>query len=205
MSKYRNNKIILKYLKTTLIDSKFDLKYLLVNKYFNFHFEDNYGFGEYPNKGLIRKKIIQLLFEIHDKWKIELDKLNKPYYLAIWLCEPLIIRSEIVCAIDERIELYSNNFLDKSDNVKSIKKESYGKSKNQIERFNWERKNLYEIHGNVDYNWPKNNYKNVADYYKNKRYYKRILKKCSKVLNDKYGKVYYQKIGDVWVGKEKIE
>lgn len=136
--KLHRNKKLLKYLDSTLIDSQLNIEQLLEEHFFNFQFEDNYGFRDYPNKGLIRKRIIELLFEIHDNWKIELDKLNKPYYLAIWLCEPQIISSDVVCAIDERINMYSNDWFDKSEKTNSLLKESYGN--NQFERFTWERK-----------------------------------------------------------------
>lgn len=203
MKQIRNNKLLLKYLESTLEDSQFDLDQLLEEHFFNFQFEDNYGFGNHPNKGLIRKRIIQLLFEIHDRWKIELEKLNKPYYLAIWLCEPQIIRSDVVCAIGERIEMYSNNWFDKSEKDDLIIKEAYGKSQDQFDRFTWERKNSYNTHGFIDYSWPKEKYKNEKQFHKDQRYYNKIKKKCSKVVDEKYGKTYYERIGDVWVGREK--
>ncbi len=201
--KLRRNKKLLKYLDSALVDSKFNLEQLLDDHFFNFHFEDNYGFGDYPNKGLIRKRIVELLFEIHDNWKVELEKLNKPYYLAIWLCESQIIRSDVVCAIDERIDMYTNDWFDKSDKTNSIMKESFGKNQNQFDRFTWERKKLYDTYHNVDYNWPKESYDKIDHYYRDRRYYKRILPKCKKIEEDKYGKIYFREIGDVWVGIEK--
>ncbi len=203
MNKTRNNKKLLKYLESTLDDSQFDLNQLLEEHFFNFQFEDNYGFGDHPNKGLIRKRIVQLLFEIHDRWKIELEKLNKPYYLAIWLCEPQIIRSDVVCAIGERIDMYTDNWFDKSEKDNSIIKEAYGKSQDQFDRFSWERKKLYDTHSPIDYNWTKEQYDNIENYYWDQRYYKKVLPKCKKVEEDKYGKTYYEEVGDVWVGQEK--
>ena len=203
MTKFRNNKKVLKYLESTLEDSKFILQHLLDEHFINFQFEDNYGFGNHPNRGLIRKRIVQLLFEIHDKWKIELEKLNKPYYLAIWLCEPHIMRSEVVCAIDERIELYSDHWFDISEKGSLIRKEAYGQSQHQFDRFNWERKKLYNTHENADYNGLKEQYDKIENYYNDRRYYQRVLPKCKKIEDSKYGKVYYQEVGDVWIGIEK--
>lgn len=203
MPKTRNNKKLLKNLDSTLEDSKFDLEQLLDEHFFNFHFEDTYGFGDFPNKGLIRKRIIQLLFEIHDSWKIELEKLKKPYYLAIWLCEPQIIRSDVVCAIDDRIEMYSASWFENSEKENSIKKEDYGKSQNQFDRFNWERKKLYDTHENIEYNCPIEHYDKIESYYSDQLYDKRVLAKCKKVEDGQYGKIYYQEVGDVWVGIEK--
>jgi hypothetical protein len=201
--KTRNNKLLLKYLDSTLEDSKFNLDQLLDEHFFNFQFDDNYGFYDYPNKGLIRKRIVKLLFEIHDNWKIELEKLNKPYYLAIWLCEPQIIRSDVVCAIGERIEMYSENWFDKSEKDNSIIKEAYGKSQFQFNRFTWERKNLYDTHESWEFDMPKGKYQTQKEYNYNRRYYSRIKKKCTKIVDEKNYKTYYEKIGDVWVGQEK--
>lgn len=200
MTKIRNNKTLLKHLESTLEDSQLDLNQLLEEHFFNFQFEDQYGFRNHPNKGLIRKRIVQLLFEIHDKWKTELEKLNTPYYLAIWLCEPQIIRSEIVCAIGEGIELYTHHWFDQSEKEDPIIKETYGKSKDQFDRFRWERKNLYDRYEPVDYDWPKENYTNQKQFYKDQRSYKRIKETSTKIVDGKDGKDYYKRIGDVWVG-----
>lgn len=203
MTKIRNNKILLRHLESTLKDSRFDLKQLSDEHFLNFQFEDQYGFGNHPNRGLIRKRIVELLFEIHDRWKVELEKLNKPYYLAIWLCEPQIIRSEVVCAIDDRIELYTDHWFDQSTKDQSIRKEVYGKSQDQLERFNWERKNLYDMHENVDSPWPKEKDKNPKQFYKDQRFHNRMKKTASKIHDGEHGKIYYQLIGNVWVGCEK--
>src|SRR4051794_26854525 len=55
-------------------------------------------------KSVTRNLIISALEEIYDNWKIQLDKLNEPYYLKIWLYEPRVSKSQVVCAIGERIE-----------------------------------------------------------------------------------------------------
>lgn len=200
MKKDRSNKKLLKYLESTLEDSKFDLKKLLDDHFFNFSFEDNYGFEFSPNKGLIRKRIVQLLFQIHDNWKIELEKLNKPYYLAIWMYEPNIIYSDVVCAIDERIDMYSKDWFDASNKPNLLRKESYGTNQKLFHGFDWERKILYQIHESYEYETPKEGYRNLKQYYKYQRFYRKILPKCKKVKEDKYGKIYYQEIGDIWVG-----
>ena len=41
-------------------------------------------------KAELRLKIIEGLVEIYREWKLKLDKLNKPYYLKIWLLEHII-------------------------------------------------------------------------------------------------------------------
>lgn len=67
--------------------------------------------SEFPEpKSKTRNDLILGLEKIYDSWKIELEKLNKPYYLKIWLYEPRISKSQVVCAVDEKIEYYSNIF-----------------------------------------------------------------------------------------------
>jgi hypothetical protein len=61
-------------------------------------------------KGQAKKEIINGLGKIYERWKDELDKLNKPYYLKIWIYEPRLSKSQVVCTIDERIEHYENLF-----------------------------------------------------------------------------------------------
>ena len=39
-------------------------------------------------KGKAKKDILNGLEKIYDSWKNELEKINKPYYLKIWLYEP---------------------------------------------------------------------------------------------------------------------
>jgi len=65
-------------------------------------------------KGMAKKQILSGLEKIYDSWKTELDKLAKPYYLKIWLYEPTLSKSRVVCGIDERIEYYQN-ILKKAD------------------------------------------------------------------------------------------
>src|SRR5690606_9522052 len=60
--------------------------------------------------GKTKSIMLKGLLEIYESWKIELEKLNKPYYLKIWLCEPRFSRSQIVCAIDDKIDYYENLF-----------------------------------------------------------------------------------------------
>lgn len=55
-------------------------------------------------KGKAKREILKGLEKIYDAWKIELEKLNKPYYLKIWIYEPRVSKSQVVCRIEDRIE-----------------------------------------------------------------------------------------------------
>lgn len=203
MKKLRNHNKFIRILNKCLdTDAILNVNELLEKEYFNFQFDDWYG-SNFSKKGLIRTKIIELLFEIHNTWKIELEKLNQPFYLAIWFYEPNLFNSEVVCAIGSRIVRYENETFTKSSKNQNLQLNNFGKLINYFTTFNWTRNIEYYAHDNSDYNWSKESYENIKDYYRNVRYYKRILPKCKRIEEDKYGKVYYQEIGDIWVGIEK--
>ncbi len=61
-------------------------------------------------KSKTRDQLMHGLEKIYDAWKIQLEKLNEPYYLKIWLYEPNFSRSQVVCGIRERIERYEDLF-----------------------------------------------------------------------------------------------
>lgn len=203
MTKIRNKKL-LKFLESAPEDARFNLPQLMEEQFLNFQFEDQYGFGNHPNKGLIRKRIITLLFEIHAGWKAALEKLDQPYYLAIWLCEPQIIRSEVVCAVGDRIKLYSDHWFDASEKDPVLRKEAYGKNQHLFDQLIWERKNAYTLHTSVEMNWPLEHYKDPKQFYKDRRFYAQMEKTCKKITEETFGKTYYQLIGDYWVGKHVI-
>lgn len=58
----------------------------------------------------IKEELLQGLLTIYQNWKIQLDTLNKPYYLKIWPFQNQIRRSQVVCAIDDYLNFYDNTF-----------------------------------------------------------------------------------------------
>jgi hypothetical protein len=58
-----------------------------------------------------KKRILNGLLDIYDSWKNQLDQLNEPYYLKIWLFEPRFSKSQVVCAIGNSIDFYKNTFI----------------------------------------------------------------------------------------------
>ncbi len=62
-----------------------------------------------PN-GCTKNMILDGLEIIYDNWKSQLEKLDQPYYLKIWLNEPRITKSEVVCGIKENIVKFENSF-----------------------------------------------------------------------------------------------
>jgi hypothetical protein len=204
----RKHRILLKRLENfSTINEEFDIESLKSEKYLYVHLAEH--FGEFKNstiKGRIRESVFKFLLKIYDIWKIELEKLKKPYYLAIWINESELMLSQIVCGIDERIEFYKKNkyFNEQPCKDLELNLNQFGKLKSDFQDFNWLSVTNFKRYDNVDYNFPKENYVDVEDYYKDKRFYKRVLPKCEKVEDGKYGKVYFREFGKIWIGQKNI-
>ncbi len=185
----------------SLLKGEFDVNQLLSERYLNFEFEVE-QFEKSKIKGRLRKAIFKVLLEVYNIWEVELEKLNKPYYLAIWINESELMFSEVVCGINERIDLYENKYFDDPYKVLELNLNQFGKLKNDFQDFNWSSVTNFKRYDNVDYNFPKENYVKVKEYFKDKRFYKRVLPKCTRVEDDKYGKIYYRDFGKIWIGQK---
>lgn len=149
-------------------------------------------------KGETRRRILSGLLDIHDAWKKELDTLNQPYYLKIWLFEPRFSRSQVVCAVGESAGFYGNTFF-KPESQRSFPLQNYGNLQNRMKELSWEHA-LDEI-------WIDNNsighpedFVSDAEYYANRRWVKRKL--AGPHRTEAYGseETCYIKVGDVWIG-----
>lgn len=147
-------------------------------------------------KGKTRQKIVKGLFEIHANWKQQLDTLNTPYYLKIWLYHPDISKSQIVCAIKDHINFYNITFHNPNEN-----KPFPFDSRN----LNWEHR-IHEEHffeddlfGEIE-DWA-----SEKDYLENKKWLTRKLKGQHRITKDKCEngsiKTHYSfKVCDIWLG-----
>ena len=133
-------------------------------------------------------------------WRIKLEELGEPYYLKIWLNEPHLSKSQIVCAIGDFLTFYDSTFqLDQN-------------SKQKIELnqdFKWDRY-LDEYHLSSSELGEKEDYYSEEDYLEEKRYLDGQLKKPHRksMFKDKSGKEveYYSfKQGYVWLGERRID
>ena len=88
-------------------------------------------------KAETKKRILNGLIDIYESWKNQLEELNEPYYLKIWLYEPRFSKSQVVCAFGNSIDFYNTSF-NSPENPKEFKTESYGNIKNRLENFKWE-------------------------------------------------------------------
>ena len=183
-------------------DSKLDIDFLNQKKYYNYEIEEWYG-EEFGIKGELRKKIIETLIKTYFEWKKELDDLNKEYYLAIWLYNPRMLKSEIVCAIDEKITYYENeNFLASNKNGEFDLNHS-GELSTELEKFTWERKiDLDSVH-EWEINCTKEQYVFEKEYNKDQRFYKKLIQENFHVVEKDNEKIYFHPKGDIWIGKLK--
>jgi hypothetical protein len=152
-------------------------------------------------KGKTRLLILSGLIDIYNSWKIQLEKTGKPYYLKIWLFEPRFSKSQVVCAVGERIDFYNNTF-EKPDCSQAINPDNYGKLKSKLAGFSWENRldvDYYDSHevGSPDL------YASVEDYEEYKKWFSRLLKKPHKTVKiDETTESYCFTRGNVWLGEQ---
>jgi hypothetical protein len=155
--------------------------------------------SSYPEpSGQIKIKIIEGLLKIYDSWKEQLDKLGKPYYLKVWLYDPNVSQSQVVCAIDDCIDYYEKTF-HKSENTKQLDCDKFGSLKDRIDKYNWERYLDEDVVFESEYNEVLDSeYLSYFNKMKNKSQRK-------EELNFEYKEgvkdvAHFVTIGDVWLG-----
>lgn len=141
--------------------------------------------------GKSRKLIINGLIEIYNNWKAQLDQLNEPYYLKIWLFKNKLERSQVVCAIRDNLHFYDNTF---------EKSESNQKPQHINNLFRWEN---YDSCNYINETYLGNvtDYENLQSYLLDKKWFDSIVKKHYKIIVNKDGAKTYVLIEDlIWIG-----
>jgi len=156
-------------------------------------------------KGKTKQKILIGLLDIYDNWKMQLEKIGQPYYLKIWLCDPKVSESQVVCGIGERIERYENMFF-KPDKDKKIKTANYGSLKQRLEKYNWDY-HFEENHFDNNEIGEPEYYRSIEDYEESKKWFEKLLKKPHRttILTtpiDNVTEYYSFKKGEVWLGEK---
>ncbi len=155
-----------------------------------------------PN-GKTRAKMLAGLFEIYNSWKSQLEQLNEPYYLKVWLYEPWFSRSQVVCAIGNYLSFYETTFF-KPKHSKELNAEHYGHLAEAVSEFNWEY-GLDEVHlNNADLGSPED-YAIPEHYELEKRRIEKLLKKPHRTtaFDPPFGDAtggYSFKVGGGWIG-----
>lgn len=156
--------------------------------------------SEIPSpKGKNRQLIIKGLLEIYTNWDQQLKTLGKPYYLAIWLFEPRIEKSQIVCAIDEMQGFYNQTFF-KPEEERNIPLQNYGSSAKDLEKFNWSYALDEDFFYQSDIELQEEEYLTSEDYYACQKWYKRKIKEGARQDSLEQDTLYAIKKGTVWIG-----
>ncbi|HJP63761.1 MAG TPA: hypothetical protein VJ844_09980 [Mucilaginibacter sp.] len=150
-------------------------------------------------KGKTKQLIINGLVDIYNSWKKQLDRTSQPYYLKIWIFEPRFSKSQVVCAIGNRIDYY-NNLFTKPNADKHFRSGNYGKAKEKVETLTWEH-GCDEDHVENDHVGAPEQYLTYNDFLETKKWFNETMKKPHRTTTLDDGRQYYSfKKGDVWVG-----
>lgn len=131
-------------------------------------------------RGTTKKRVLQGLIDIYDSWKIALEKINEPYYLKIWLYEPRFSKSQVVCAIEDRIAYYEQMFI-KPEGQSGSDIGRYGELEERLSMFNWEVRDDEDFYDKSDLGSPED-YESIADYYADRRWFRKLFAKPHRVV-----------------------
>lgn len=149
-------------------------------------------------RGETRKLILSALLDIYDAWKKELDAVGEPYYLKLWLYEPQITRSQVVCAARSAFNFYENTFF-RTGNIE-FPLQNYGVLEKRLKEFTWEH-GLYENFIDAKTIGEPEEFISLQEYYSNRRWTKRKMAGPHRREVSSFGEeTYLFKIGDVWMG-----
>ena len=151
--------------------------------------------------GIFKEMFINGLFEIYNSWKIQLDSLNKEYYLKIWLFEKNLRKSQVVCAIEDKIDFYENTFEKFKGEIAKEHNFNFENLEEEAANYQWE-KALDHLYIESNYVGEKSEYKNESDYLADKYWFENVVLK-NYIRKDPFGKddFFYVLENDVvWIG-----
>jgi hypothetical protein len=208
MKKIRGNKKRLRQIENWRVNNlTVDLKYLEKsdNDYVKFRiFPWNpvaMSLYKFPNpKGKIRKKIIESFFDIYDSWNRQLKELGKPYYLKIWLFEPDVYLSQVVCATNGEIDYYENIFFT-PEILKNITDSSLENSSERINNYNWDFK--IEEHQFFKEDLTVDSFENLKEFKVFKRRFEENHRVITQEIDGEKTKIFLLPRSKVWIGEIK--
>ena len=146
-----------------------------------------------------RNQILFGLEKIYDNWKLELEKLNKPYYLKLWVYEPRVSKSQVVCAIDQRTEFYEKLF------VKIENKSSDFKNKLSPD-FKWDSALDEDIYWESDLLSPIEMYIDEESFNYDRKIFSSLIKnnvrKENIKIDGKTDTMFFVPKGGIWIGEK---
>jgi hypothetical protein len=148
-------------------------------------------------KGKAKKLILYGLEKIYNQWKAELEKLRRPYYLKVWLYEPRLSKSQVVCAIEEKIKYYEDLF-ENADHEKTKSSFINGLSPD----FSWQSRIDEEPYAESLLLWPANQYARIEDCYSDRRLLNKLRKGNyrSVIIDNPKDRIYFLPKGKIWLG-----
>ena len=156
--------------------------------------------SQYPQpQGIYKELFFNGLLQIYMSWKEQLDFLDQPYYLKIWLFENDLKRSQVVCVIGEKIEHYQNLF-EKSLDETSLSIVEWQEVSDMMKKINWEKKieiTLYE----KDWLGRPDDYKTQKNYEDTKKWFNNnVIEKYREVKRIDGDEYYIVETDNVWIG-----
>lgn len=154
-----------------------------------------------PPQGKVKQKIINALLDIYDSWQKQLLDSKETFYLKIWLFEPNINESQIVCAIGEQLHFYDKTF-HKPELTKEFNPKGYGHLSERLNQYKWDfHINEYAL---FESDYKEDKFDSREEFLIENKYFEKELKKPHRALEIVQGKyienMYMIAIGTVWVG-----
>ena len=153
--------------------------------------------------GKTKQKMLNGLIDIYEYWENQLNKLEQPYYLKIWLFDPRFSQSQVVCAIGDNVDFYENAFY-KPEINKTIQLDNFGSLKTKLSKLNWDYR-IDEDHYDNNYVGEPEFYASRQDYEETKMWFDKLLKKPHRThkFKEPIGAItesYLFKSGEIWLG-----
>jgi len=160
--------------------------------------------ANYPEpNGKTKRLMLEALLEIYSLWKTQLDTLNQPYYLKIWLHDPRFSHSQVVCAIGQKYDFYDNTFFDPEAN-KAIELNNYGTLASAMSAFSWEHR-LDEWQIDSTETGSPEDYKDQDSFDQQKAWFEKLLRSPHRTTSISNAEedfdLYSFPMGDVWLGE----
>lgn len=83
-----------------------------------------------------RRRAVAVFIDILRNWKIQLDELQEPYYLRLWLFDSRFPSTQVVAAIGSRVLFYERSFNDRPGMV-SVPPEPYHDAGCDLHALRW--------------------------------------------------------------------
>lgn len=151
-----------------------------------------------------RQMILESLLNIYHSWRETMEKLEEPYYLKIWLYEPQITQSQIVCALGDFIGFYETAFYQPEIEKEIDLKNNYSQLVERMGQLTWDYA-PYEQGVKINDIGEPYEFKTSKEYRKNKRSVKRKIQNAYRTKEGEDGeKFFFSKRGAVWIGGSEI-